>query len=249
MKNTERFSLRADKYDKFRPAYPVEMMDFLRQELGVTPNMTVAEIGAGTGIFTEQLAQWGCTIYAVEPNVEMRHKAGAHLEALANCHLMNGEAERTGLPDHAIDLIVCAQAFHWFDFDKTRIEFERIIRQGGAVAIIWNMRSNMSAFEREYEKVLEAFSTDLTAFNERNQRGENLASFFGNDQIVKKIYNYETFIDYTQLLGRTYSYSYMPNEEKDNGGLKKELKKLFDNHEENGRVRLSYKTLLFLGRF
>lgn len=248
-RNTDRFSSRADKYDKFRPGYPPELFDFLAHGVPVLPQTIIAEIGAGTGILTEELAKWGSTIYAIEPNAEMRHKAGTHLVGLANCYLKDGEAENTGLEDNGTDLVICAQSFHWFDFEGAKAEFQRILRPNGSVAIIWNMRSNATDFEQAYEQLLESYSIDTQAMLERKTRGDNLSSFFGNDHIEKQVYLYETYVEFDQLLGRTYSYSYMPNESEDLSQMRDDLKKIFDQYAENGRVGLSYQTLLFLGRF
>src|SRR6478672_1548569 len=109
----ERFGDRADEYAKFRPGYPAPMLGFLRDI--VSPPAVVADIGSGTGILTRQMLDNGYEIYAVEPNGPMRSEAERTLGGRPGFHSVLGTAEATTLPDGTVDLITCAQAFHWFN--------------------------------------------------------------------------------------------------------------------------------------
>src|SRR3546814_94640 len=106
----QRFSDRAENYDKFRPGYPHALLQFLYRTLPITPDLVVADIAAGTGIFTEQVATWGNRIYVVEPNPYMRRMAHRRLAGCERCVFLDGTAEATGLPDNSVDLFVSAQA-------------------------------------------------------------------------------------------------------------------------------------------
>ena len=110
----ERFSDRAVEYDKFRPSYPVEMLDFFKTELGMTTEHILADVGSGTGKLTEILLKNGNPVYAVEPNDEMRRLAYLHFSNNLSFMAVKGTAEKTNLPDMAVDFVFAAQAFHWF---------------------------------------------------------------------------------------------------------------------------------------
>lgn len=127
MDSTKRFSDRVEDYVKYRPGYP----DAVVRTLGLEPWMVVADIGSGTGISTEPFLRRGNKVYAVEPNADMRAKAEELLGRYPGFVSVDGTAEKTGLEDSSVDLIVAGQAFHWFDPVGTRAEWVRIARSAG----------------------------------------------------------------------------------------------------------------------
>ena len=137
---TKRFSDRVDNYVKYRPTYPPEVLAYLAEQCKLTADSTIADVGSGTGISTGLLLAKGYTVFAVEPNPAMQDAAIKQFEANPNFKPVNGTAEATTLPVNSIDLVVCAQAFHWFDAEKTKTEFKRILKDNGMVALIWNNR-------------------------------------------------------------------------------------------------------------
>lgn len=138
--STERFSDRVQDYVRYRPGYPVEILDHLQRITGIGAAATVADIGSGTGIFTRLLAQRFRTVYAVEPNAAMRAAGEASYRKTPAVVSVTGIAEHTGLPGGSADLVTCAQAFHWFRPGEARAEFLRILRRPAWVALIWNSR-------------------------------------------------------------------------------------------------------------
>lgn len=245
----ERFSDRAENYDKFRPGYPRALFEFLRESIPVTPDLVIADIAAGTGIFTEQIAMWGNPVYAVEPNLHMRAMARRRLEGFERCVLLDGTAEATGLSEGLVDLFVSAQAFHWFHLGRTRVEFERAGRNTPHVAIVWNLRNTRSAFEADYESFIRAYATDYLQVSQRKMDTADVRSFFAPSRPKYRVFGYVDSLTYTQLLGRTLSYSFLPDET--SPALPKmmaALEALFQTHQRKGKVRLSYKTRLFVGR-
>ena len=137
---TKRFSDRVDNYIKYRPTYPNEVLDYLKEKCYLTSKSVIADVGAGTGIFTKLLLDRGYTVYAVEPNAPMRDAAVEQLSADKNFTAVDGTAGATTLSSNSIDMIVCAQAFHWFSNENTRVEFKRILKDTGKTALIWNNR-------------------------------------------------------------------------------------------------------------
>src|SRR5690348_6041031 len=114
------FSSKAVAYAKGRPHYAKEALDFVINQLGLNSSMCVADVGAGTGLLTRELATRFCDVIAVEPNEEMRNALGDSV--------VDGTAENTGLDDSSVDAVFAAQAFHWFNPFLARIEFQRILK-------------------------------------------------------------------------------------------------------------------------
>lgn len=248
-KNIDRFNFRAENYDKFRPGYPHALLEYIYQHNKLNEDSVITELGAGTGILSFELAKWPCKLIAIEPNDEMRKKALGTLKGLRNCQVVNATAEKTTLLDSSIDLIICAQSFHWFNTNRAKTEFQRILKTNRKVAIIWNIRSAETDFEKAYEDFILQFSIDYVEVKRREFRGNNLDQFFKAHSFEEKVFVYDTYLTFEQLLGRTLSYSYMPNI--DNPVLPEmtiQLKSLFDKYNTKEIISLSYKTKLFMGR-
>lgn len=245
----QRFSDRAENYDKFRPGYPCALLEFLHKTIGVNTDFVIADIAAGTGIFTEQVAAWGNRVYVVEPNPHMRSLAHRRLGGCDRCIFLDGTAEATGLPDGSVDLFVSAQAFHWFDLPMTRAEFERAGRSSPYVAIVWNLRRTHSTFEVAYEAFIRKYATDYLQVSQRKMDTTDVHSFFAPLRPLYRVFGHVDSLTYPQLLGRTLSYSYLPDETSSAlPEMVAALKALFQTHQRKGEVRLSYKTRLFAGR-
>ncbi|HVO73483.1 MAG TPA: class I SAM-dependent methyltransferase [Ignavibacteriaceae bacterium] len=245
----KRFSSRVDNYVKYRPSYPSGIINFMQKELAIDKTKSISDIGSGTGIFTELLLKNNYVVYAVEPNDEMRHAAEKMLGSYPNFKSINGSAEKTGLDAGSIDLITAAQAFHWFQIDKAKKEFKRILRSNGWTILIWNTRANdASPFMKTYEDFLLKESVDYAKVSHTNIDEKELKNFFTFDYNKKEIPSKQVF-DFEGLKGRVLSSSYMPDE-KAAGFVKmmNSLTDLFDTHNENGFVEFIYKTEMHFGR-
>lgn len=195
----ERFSDRVDNYVRYRPHYPQEIIDVLRRETRLSSSSVIADVGSGTGISAELFLQAGCTVHGVEPNREMREAAERLLAAYPAFHSVNGTAEATTLPDHGVDLIVAAQAFHWFNTSATRAEFSRILKPDGHIVLIWNERKlDASPFLREYEALLLRFGTDYATVRHENIDATQLSYFFIGPHATHTFLNEQRF-DFTGL--------------------------------------------------
>ncbi|MFQ6113303.1 MAG: class I SAM-dependent methyltransferase [bacterium] len=158
---TGRFSDRVQYYIKYRPQYPEEVIELLTLECELEKCSIVADIGSGTGILTQLFLEKGNTVFAVEPNKEMRAAAETLLSKYGCFNSVNGTAEDTTLEQHSVDLVTAGQAFHWFDLEKTRQEFLRILQPNGWVALIWNDRkTDTTPFLEAYEQLLNTYSID-----------------------------------------------------------------------------------------
>ncbi len=248
---TNRFSDRVDNYVKYRPHYPAEVIDFLRTEKIIFENAVIADIGSGTGISAELFLKNNYKVIGVEPNEPMREAAERILQNYSDKNLfvsVNGKAESTTLENNSVDVIVCAQAFHWFNNDDFKKECKRILKPNGQVVLMWNdRRTDSTDFLKVYEDFLQMFGTDYKEINHKNtQETSQFDNFFGKQNYKEKsFYNYQD-VDFAGLKGRVLSSSYMPNEEhKDFDFLIYCLKKIFMRYQENGVVRLDYDTKIY----
>jgi len=247
--STQRFSNRVDNYTKYRPGYPPEVIQKLRDAGNLSSRSVIADVGSGTGIFTRLLLEEDYTVYAVEPNQPMREVADRDLSSNPKYHSVSGTAEATTLAKNSVNMIVCAQAFHWFDAQKTQVEFARIIKPGGKVALIWNNRQiEVDEFAINYELLLREQGSDYNRVNHQNLTAADFSAFFKNgDYELNRYYNQQVF-DEAGLIGRAFSSSYVPAQETPDGqSFLTALKELFNRHQENGKVTVWYQTEVYLG--
>ncbi|MFX1501004.1 MAG: class I SAM-dependent methyltransferase [Promethearchaeota archaeon] len=247
----KRFSSRVERYIKFRPSYPKEIIQFLKEKRILSNKSVVADIGSGSGILSELFLQEGNKVYGVEPNIEMRKAGEVQLSKYSNFVSIEGSAENSSLESKSINIITVGQAFHWFDLEKTRIEFTRILKSNGWVVLIWNHRdSQKNEFLKEYEKYIIKYGTDYKTIKKRKL---NYKNFFEECKAernygYKKFTNYQIF-DYEGLEGRLLSISYIPlDDDPIYNYMIKDLKQLYDKYQENGLVRLDYNTEVFYGQ-
>ncbi len=240
-KPTTRFSSRVDNYVRYRPGYPVEILDLLRTECALKKTSPIADIGSGTGKLTELLLEHGNPVFGVEPNREMREAGERLLAKFPQFQSVAGTAEATTLPDGHVDFITIGQAFHWFDLEPCRRECLRILKPGGWVVIIWNDRlTDTTPFLAAYEGLLREFSTDYEHINHRRfNDGEAVRKFLGSRSHLKNFPSAQQF-DFEGLKGRLLSSSYAPEA----GHPKHEpmlaaLKQIFEAHQKDGSLFLN----------
>lgn len=133
---TQLFCGKASIYEKGRPNISREALDYL---FSIIPtNAVFADVGAGTGKFTSLIAKRGNFIYAVEPNDEMRTILTNKLNKYRNVKILGTCAEKTGISDQSVDVIVAATSLHWFDLSAFKLECSRILKSGGIIVAIYN---------------------------------------------------------------------------------------------------------------
>jgi ubiquinone/menaquinone biosynthesis C-methylase UbiE len=246
MESTKRFSNRVENYVKYRPSYPIEMINFLLEK-GIRHNSTVCDIGAGTGILSKLLINKVGKLYAIEPNENMRLYADKSLSNYENYQSLLHTAEDTKLNDSSVDAITVAQAFHWFDQDKCKKEFKRILKPNGLIFLIWNNRINNTLFLQGYDDLLYKYGTDYSTVNHQNITDDALKNFI-DENFEKTIFNNFQDFNLEGFLGRVFSSSYTPTEDQPNYEIfLSELKNLFKKYHESGIVRFNYKTEIFSG--
>ena len=242
----ERFSNRVENYIKYRPGYPREVLDLFKNEMGLREDSIIADIGSGPGISARIFLENGNIVYGVEPNDGMRAAAEKILKGFPNFKSCDGTAENTGLPDDSVDFVIAAQAFHWFDPQKSHQEFERILKGDGHIVLIWNeRRTDTTPFLREYEQFLLGYANDYTLVRHENVNQESLNAFFGVPFSHASFENVQIF-NFDGLKGRMLSSSYMPDEADERfDDMVGELRTLFAKHAEHDKIRISYDTNVY----
>lgn len=242
------FNDKAKDYAKGRPTYAKEVLNEIKA-LGIHKKSTIADIGAGTGLLTNLVGELGCSVLAVEPNSEMIHQCQEYCFIHPNIQYHQACAEKTQLDAHSIDLITIAQAFHWFDKAKCKIEFQRILKDGGYVMTVWNEMQENHEFSKNYLNLIHEYAVKTTAGNGFFNPHQEKLNFFGQDY-QKTEYDYFQTLTEEELLANAASLSYTPSKlDAKFTDFKKALHQLFDAYQENGIVNLHYKTEICIGQF
>jgi SAM-dependent methyltransferase len=249
MDPTRRFSNRVDNYTKYRPGYPPAVVTFFRERLGMTSSSVVADVGSGTGKLAALFLDAGVTVFAVEPNDEMREAAERAFGARPNFRSIAARAEATSLPDASVDFAVAGQAFHWFDAVEARREFARILVPGGHVALVWNERRLVEdTFAADYETLMLECCPEYPTSTRRSIERPAIEAFFAPSPMHVAVFENAQTLDFEGLRGRILSSSYTPVDGPDYERLTAALPELFARHERDGYVTMAYDTVLFYGR-
>jgi len=247
--STRRFSNRVENYLRFRPNYPNQILDFLATDCGLKPDSVIADVGSGTGFLAELFLANGNRVFGIEPNKEMREAGERSLKKYPLFTSISATAEETTLPSGSVDFVAAGQAFHWFDRQRCREEFKRILRPGGWIVLVWNdRRTDTTPFLRAYEQLLLRCSTDYKQVDHKQIDTAVLRDFFKAEPTERSVPNFQHF-DFPSLTGRLLSSSYVPAAgEQGYDEMLAELKKLFDTHQQEGRVVFEYDTRVFYGK-
>jgi SAM-dependent methyltransferase len=195
------------------------------------------------------LLENGNKVFGIEPNPEMRHAGERLLARFPKFASVGGTAEATALPDTTVDFVTAAQAAHWFDCERARREFMRILKPGGSLVLLWNERlTDSTAFLQEYEQLLLTFGTDYEEV--RHERTTDAVNdFFDPAPFQERVFPMRQEFDYAGLEGRLLSSSYAPGPEHPNHApMLRELTRIFEAHALAGRVTFDYNTRIYFGR-
>jgi SAM-dependent methyltransferase len=246
-----RFDGLANIYDRHRPHYPDSAIDFIIREGNLGPSSRAVDIGCGTGISTRQLAGRGISVIGVEPNAEMRALAESTSVSpgFPVPEFREGRAEATGLSDGSADLVLSAQAFHWFQPADALAEFHRILAPGGLVVLMWNDQDRSDPFTAGFCEALRQHSpSPEIAARILSTAGEPLLTspLFADRRRVE--FPQEQQMDLEQFLGRAFSASYAPKIPESRDRLTEVLRSLHSRYLHDGGVTMRYRTTLYIGR-
>ncbi|MFX0184877.1 MAG: class I SAM-dependent methyltransferase [Candidatus Hodarchaeota archaeon] len=250
MEPTKRFSSKAEYFNKYRPRYPDQIIKILEENIGLLPQsyFKIADIGSGTGILSKLFLKHGNTVYGVEPNKEMREVAERVLKTYKNFISVDGQAESTNI-EEKVDAITAGQSFHWFDIEKARKEFLRILKPGGYVILIWNQRKGDStSFGKEIEQILLEYGTDYKQVT-NHERTLDFHTFYGSRGFQKRILQNVRTMTFNELQGRILSISCVPDiGDSRYPDMIHQLKKVFSKYQVKGKIVVEFETELYFGQ-
>lgn len=242
---------RVKQYETYRPTYPAKAVSHVLRHGQQAGPIDIADIGAGTGILSAQLLRYGHRVFAVEPVEQMRQAAKAKLSGCPRFRSVDGSAEATNLPGRSVDLVVAAQALHWFEPTAARREFARILRPGGRVEAIWNERRRSgSVFHTAFEHFVSEMQKDIVG--DRKSYAETVddvaSRFFGVGSYAEVAFAHHDRLDRRQFAGRILSGSFAP-------GAAHErylhwcaaIDDFFEAHAECGFVTVDYECIVVSG--
>ena len=222
------FARVADAYEQARPGYPADAVLWLA---GETPR-DVVDLGAGTGKLTRSLAALGHHVVAVEPLGEMLDRLRA---AVPGVTAVAGSAESMPLPDGAADVVACAQAFHWFDQEPALAEIARVLRPGGRIALVWNVRDERVPWVSELsDAMVGRTGVDRGAAGPIEQSG-----LYG--PVEHATFEHTQTVDREALRSLVLSRSYCAVlAEEERAPILGRVDRLFDEHARDGLLTLPY---------
>jgi SAM-dependent methyltransferase len=248
---TGRFSGLEDLYARYRPDYPAAAIDLILQRCGLGgPNDVLVDVGCGTGISSRLFAARGVPVLGIEPNEEMSQRAERETVPPGRQAPVyrTGRAEATGLTDGSVAAVLAAQAFHWFDAPAALLEFHRVLRPGGWVALVWNERDETDPGTEAYGDVIRTAPDTAAVEGPRGQAGEPLlhSPLFENAERLR--FGNEQELDEEGVLGRAFSASYAPREPAAVEAFARALRGVFTRYQRGGIMTLRYETIVYLAR-
>lgn len=245
----EIFSSKVADYVASRPDYPAALFEFLHAECDLPQGATVADIGAGTGLFTQGLLTEGYSVVAIEPNAGMRTAADKLLSQFPGFQSADGAAESIPAPPSSFDLITAAQAFHWFEIEKTRTEFLRVLRPLGKVALIWNDRVLADPLHVALDEVFALYGGSKRGALVAHEDRKDVPRFFGATVPVERRWSHEHRLGESGLLSLVFSRSYMPERNTSLGQeASQQVREIFRQFATEGILPVRYTTVAIVGR-
>jgi SAM-dependent methyltransferase len=145
------FGSQAAAYERGRPSYPPEAINWLLTAAAGNPVRDVLDLGAGTGKLTSRLVERNLNVVAVDPITELLDVLRA---TLPETPALLGTAEQIPLPDDSVDAVLVAQAWHWFDPERAIPEVARVLRPGGRLGLLWNVRDERLGWVKEFGRIV-----------------------------------------------------------------------------------------------
>jgi len=242
------FSTQAGTYTQGRPDYPDELNRWLRGTLGIDAQSTVVDLGAGTGKFTRLLKPLTEHLIGVEPVAAMRKEFAAQLP---DVHIVQGTAQSIPLADASVDALVCAQAFHWFADTTALAEIHRVLKPGGNLGLVWNVRDESVDWVAEITRIITPYEGDTPRFHTGHWRRAFDGRYFSRPELTCFNYSHTGSAE-TVIMNRFLSVSFiaaLPAAEK--AVVTERLRELINTHPAlRGKetVAFPYQTQAYLCR-
>lgn len=244
---TNKFTGKAEIYALSRQSYPKEFIDYLYDKVGFSKDSAIADIGSGTGKFSVELLKRGSEVFCVEPNDDMRAAAEGSLLQYGNFHSIKGRSDNTGLQNNSVNFVTAAQAFHWFDGNKFKQECRRILKENGAVILVWNMRGECQ-FNARNAEIFEKYCPEFRGFSSEKRDKADVVRFF-NGIFERAAFDNSYIVDRKTFIARCKSGSYsLSTYDPNYGQYIRELNELFDKYSTDGVVEIPSETISYIGK-
>ncbi|MGC8609352.1 MAG: class I SAM-dependent methyltransferase [Thermoplasmata archaeon] len=245
--NDENFTGKNDANQKYKSAYPNEIIKILHDKYGFNEEMMVADIGCDKEILADLFLENGNQVICVDPDPNRLSIAKKKLASYKKIAFVNGKAESTTLQDHTVNVISTGQAFRWFDTDKARREFKRILKAPNLVVIVWNERDSRDPFAAQYDEIVREFSKERSKTGSTNIPVERIYSFFNYEYDYYQPDNTQS-LDLDSLMNRylVSTYGLTENDPKYKDAISR-LRDIFNTNQKNGKITIKYTTKVFIG--
>ena len=239
------FQNKAQTYHLFRPPFPQKAIELLAS---IKKNPVIADIGSGTGRLCRYCIDFAETLYAVEPNEEMRNASIEVLGQYPNFIPIAASAEHTSLEENSIDIITIAGAYHYFDNEKARAELKRILKSDGYIFLFWDIYEGNS-YDEEKEQIDQKYRKKKNRMLSGISRETRAKHLFGENHFKKVTFETILHQDFETFFGGWSSASYAPTAgSRDYEIFQKEARALFDRYAVNGVLDMIVQTICFYGK-
>jgi len=242
------FSTQATAYTQGRPDYPDALSNWLRHTLGIGPDSAVVDLGAGTGKFTRLLVPLTDHLTAVEPVEPMRREFAM---SLPGATIVNGTANAMPLADGSTDALICAQAFHWFANEAALAEIHRVLKPGGRLGLIWNVRDESVDWVADITRIITPYEGDTPRFHTGQWRQPFEGRYFASPELTCFTYSHSGPAEMV-IMNRFLSVSFiaaLPDAEK--AHVTAQLRELIQTHpalRDRETIDFPYQTQAYLCR-
>lgn len=243
------FDRAAERYERGRPGYPAEAVRYLARQLRLGRGRTIVELGSGTGKLTRSLLGTGAAVVAVEPIDGMRR---VFRRELPTTIVLYGTAESIPLPDGFADAVVVGQAFHWFRVGPALREIARVLRPGGGIGLLWNVREEPAGFARRLSDLIDRFGGRVAHAKELRWHGPFRRSRAGFGPLRQRSFAHAVPITPARLVDRVLSVSAVSvlSPERQRSVARAVRRLLAEDPAVAGRrvVRMPYRTDVYVAR-
>ena len=248
MDSTRKFDGYAKDYAVGRPSYALDLINCLYERYGISEKSVIADIGSGTGKFAKHLLERGSQVYCVEPNDDMRQTAEKELGCYENFHSVAGNAQCTNLDDGFVDFVTTAQAFHWFDVSGFKRECMRIMKKGGRVLLIWNIRDESDVVNQELQEIYLRYCPNFIGFNGGIRKDDRRIRDFFDDRYDYVSFDHPLSFDKEKFMARSLSGSYsLKAGDKSYEDYLGAIENIFDRHSKQGMVSIANQSVAYVG--